>query len=288
MSEEKLQQVEGQEPAAPESQGEETLDATINKSTNELKIKDPTTGRIITFKVIDGTDKAVDESKEKREPPKPLAPEAFHDALQKIDALGLTWTADVTPGIRPKTPENEEALLSPEFVELRGSYPNLPREVGSVVFHILTGSKPLETVVGDEDGLQKKAAAVSQFVLNTDFRSEFFFKHAIKVPYLSDVDWEVVFKLAEKNVKGMPAISYALLSLLFHNPNLPGGRPRASETTTVAVNEFLIDKLIASLTEAKGALEASRQLADLWDTARSKSEDGDDDARTEDNPKQLA
>jgi hypothetical protein len=86
-------------------------------------------------------------------------------------------------------------------------------------------------------------------------------------------------------VKGTPGIPYALLSLLFHNPNLTAARGRVPETKTVAVNEFLVGRLIDALTEVKRALEDSRQLAALVDS-RSES-DEDDDARTAPEPKQL-
>lgn len=285
MSEEKLQKVEGQEQLAPEPGGEETFDITLNRATNELKFKDPTTGRVITFKATDEIEKPSVEQREK-EPSKPLTPNEFREALEKVDALGLGWTADIQSHIRAKTPEHEGIFLSPEFLEIQKNYPHLPREVGAVTFHVLTGSKALESVVGGEDDLQQKVAAVRQFVITADYRSEFFFKHAIKVPYLSDIDWEVVFKLGEKNVKGIPGIPYALLSLLFHNPSSTAARGRVPETKTVAVNEFLVGRLIDALTEVKRALEDSRQLADLVDS-RSESDEDDDDARTAPEPKQL-
>jgi len=272
-----------QDSSAPENQGEDSYDLVFDKNTNELTFKDPTTGRIITFKAKIKEKEEEAPVEEVVEEGRPLTPDEFRDALQKIDALGLSWTADLQPSIRAKTPDNEAALLSNEFLELQERYPSLPRELGSVVFHTLTGSKAPEVIVGNEEVLKQKVAAVHEFVITTDYRSEFFFKHAIKVPYFTDIDWEVVFKLGEKNVKGLPAISYALLSLLFHNPSVPGRRIAGHQTATVAVNEFLVNRLIEILSEVKNALESSRTI--VWDE-RSKPKD-EVNAGTANDQKQL-
>jgi hypothetical protein len=198
----------------------------------------------------------------------PLGPEEFRAVLEKIDSLGLTWTADVPPLLRPRDLKFEkESFPAKEIIEIQNEYPDFPEELGHVIFYALTGSEVMRSTLGSSEDTESKVNIARELVIDRrpDFSSEFFFKYAIKVPYFVDLDWEVVVKAFERNVRDMPRIPYALLSLAFRqsmSPRLFGadiesGRRR---TLTVAVDSNLIDKLIASLTEAKDALMKAGRL----------------------------
>jgi hypothetical protein len=237
----------------------------VNKATNEITLKD-SAGHAFTLKAT-----VIEESDEEEEIP-PLTPEQFRDALQRIDALGLTWTADQIPRVKAKEPTKEEALLGDEFERIQQEYPTLPPELSVAVTYALTGSSRLMSEVGGADFLKQKAEIAEEIVTTSEYRSEFFFKHSLKVPYLSSIDWEVVFKLEERNVKDVPGVSYALLTLLFHDPTAEGNKHR---TTTVALDAILVNKLIASLTEVKDALERGNRLSKgIHEKSR---KDGDDE-----------
>lgn len=242
------------------------IEVTINKSTKEISLKDPTTGRLITFKanVIEPEEEENEIGDEDEEDVVPLTAQDFQDALQRIDSLGLTWTADRTLEIKPKNPESEEALYSEEFREIQRKYPALPRELTAVVFHALTGREAPEVIVGDESNLREKVATVRDIIITPEFRSEFFFKHAIKVPYLESVDWEVVVKTRERNVSDIPGTAYALLLLTFHNTNPTVGRLDEHQNTTVAVDINLVNRLIRTFVEIKTALEDSQHVTKLF------------------------
>lgn len=109
-------------PAAPEYQGEEPYD-------------------------VD------DDDVEEREP---LTSEEFRAALRKLDALGVTWTADRIPHAIAKKPETQDVLFSKEVEETRRSYPNLPSELGLVVFHALTGDSVPFSLVGGKTNSTRK------------------------------------------------------------------------------------------------------------------------------------
>jgi hypothetical protein len=242
-----------------ESLAEQSIEVTVNKATNELSLRDPLTGRLITFKaniVEPDEDEDEDESE-------PLTPEQFRAALQAVDDMGLTWTADSVPRVRAKSPETEDALLSDEYDEIQEKYPTLPRELSSVVFHALTGGRAHESIVGDKDTLENKAAAVRELIISPEYRAEFFFKHAIKVPYFESIDWEVVFKTHERNVNSSPAIPYALLMLTFHNTNPRIGQIDEHQNMTVAVNGSLVDKLMITLFDVRQALQDAQKLTDM-------------------------
>lgn len=202
----------------------------------------------------------------------PLTLGEFRSVLQKVKSLGLAWTAEFPPRLVAEKPDAEAVLLSHEALKLQRAYPNFPEELGVVTLYILTGKKTL-TIAGNQQLLEKKAAAVRGTALISDkYRTEFFFKHAIKVPYFSDLDWEVVVKAYEKNVEEMPRIAYALLSLTFDDPSRrqsPGG---SSRTLTVAVDEHLAEKLIESLSEVKLALEKSRRVTNILDKQAKRKE----------------
>jgi hypothetical protein len=177
--------------------------------------------------------------------------------LEKLESVGLTWTADIPPRLIASKPEMEGALSSPEIVRLQQTYPHFPSEFGSVVFYVLTG-ETVSNVAGNKELREKKASLIRKKEIITEkFRTEFFFKHAIKVPYFSDLDWEVVFKVYERNVKEPPGISYALLSLEFE---APGPTANGKRRTVVAVDESMTDKLIKCLSEVKLALEKSKAV----------------------------
>jgi hypothetical protein len=181
----------------------------------------------------------------------------FGSVLEEVESVGLTWTADIPPRLIASKPETEGALSSPEIVRLQQTYPHFPLEFGSVVFYALTG-KTVSNLAGNKQLLEKKASLIrAKGIITEKFRAEFFFKHAVKVPYFSDLDWEVVFKVYERNVKEPPAISYALLSLEFE---APGRATSGKRRVVVAVDENMVEKLIKDLSEVKLALEKSRSV----------------------------
>ncbi len=220
---------------------------------------------------IEGVPVSSAENVELEEKRGPLSPDEFRSVLERIDALGLTWTADIPPLVKLKAGVSREAFASEEYELIKEEYPSFPRELSSVIFYALTGSKKVSARLGrqeDREDIEQKVAAVKEVIINTEYRSEFFFKYAIKVPYFSDLDWEVVIKTHEKNVNQMPRIAYALLSLIFRQPVntlLPASVANdvaETETFTVAVDEYLVDKLIKALLDVKDALKQSRPIAD--------------------------
>jgi hypothetical protein len=200
----------------------------------------------------------------------PLSPDDFRSVLQRLDALGLTWTADLPPLVKVKEDTARDILASDDYAQIKKDFPSFPSELSSIVFYALTRSKKLADALGERDEVEQKVAAVNNYIINANpkYRTEFFFKYAIKVPYLSDLDWEVVIKAREKNVERMPRVAYALLSLLFRqpvNPTLPAEIASdfsQVEMYTVAVDEHLVDKLIGVLSDVKIALSQTTLLAD--------------------------
>lgn len=200
----------------------------------------------------------------------PLELAEFRSVFEKVKSLGLTWTADIPPRLIPKEPQDESATLALKSTGIQERYPMFPTDLGSVVFYILTG-RILEYAAGDKKLLKTKTSVVRESGLVTEsYRAEFFFKHSIKVPYFSDLDWEVVVKRYERNVRESPGISYALLSLEFEGPGTASGRRR----TVVAVDERIAEKLMKSLAEVKEALERCRSTRDI-SPEKVKSEDKD-------------
>lgn len=243
--------------------GDERVEATFNRSKNELIIRDPNTGRVITL----STRVEEEETEEAGKEDEPLTPDEFRKALERLDALGLTWTADRAPRVKTKDDTPESVLFSDEYEQIQADYPTLPRELRVVASYALTRNKAFVSgglsIVGGEEYLESKAAIVRELLETPEYRSEFFFKQAIKIPYLETIDWEVVFKTHERNVETMPGAAYALLMLTLHNTN-----PRISgldehQTITVAANLPLVDKIIGLLLEVRGALEEAGKLATL-------------------------
>lgn len=241
----------------------ENVEVTINKATNEISLKDPATDRIITFKanVIEQEEEIEEEDEEVF----PLTPDEFRDALQSIDSLGLTWSAGRPLYVKAKSAVSEQNLYSEEFREIQHKYPSLPRELTAVVYYALTGRDTPESITGDRAGLELKASVVRELVATPAFRSEFFFKNAIKVPYIESIDWEVVIKTREKNVIHMPGTAYALLLLTFHNTNPTIGEIDKHQNITAAVDIHLVNKLLRTLVEIKGALEETQELGGFLD-----------------------
>jgi hypothetical protein len=246
--------------ADPPKQAEAILpEIIVNKATKELTFTDPVSGKQATLKVS-VVEEDEDDDDEEREP-EPLSPDEFRKALQRIDALGLTWTADRLPRVKAKDPQAEGVLFSEDFQDTQADYPSLPRELSVVVSYALTGNKIFVAggidVVGGEEFLEQKAIIVRDLLATPSYRSEFFFKHAIKVPYFESIDWEVVLKTYEKNVQRPIGVPYALLLLTFHNTNPNVGKIDEHRNLTVAADVNLVNKLIATLIEVKTALETS-------------------------------
>jgi hypothetical protein len=261
------QQEAGQEIAAPEAKGEEIIQLKINRENNELSFVNPINGKLVTIKALIQEEEKPEEREKEEVKTSPLSPEEFRTVLKNIDELGFTWSADILPVPRYKKGVESSRTFNPEYYKIQRKYPMFPRELAAVIIAALMGTKQDAALVGSEDDLKDKIAAIWT-LLTPEYRSEFFFKHAIKVPYFEDADWEVVIKTYERGVKDMPRIAYALLSLAFRrpvDPTLPidqGSREyRKPEFVTVAANEYLLDKLIGLLVNAKEALEKAQQSA---------------------------
>lgn len=272
MSEENLQKpadggVENP-PATLENQSEATIELTINRSTNELAITDPVSGKTfkIKAKIIEHDDqgKGGEDATGKT---KPLTVDEFRAVLREVDDLGLTWVAHYpTRPIFKKDAKFDESFRE-KYIQIQNNYPHFPQEMSSLIAYALLGHKQSPDVVGDEDTLKEKAALLHQTLLTREFRNEFFFKFAIKVPYFEDIDWEIVVKAFERGVKEMPKVAYALLSLTIRDPvdttlslEECGTEYRTPKFVTVAADGILLGKLITRLSEAKSALEKAHRV----------------------------
>jgi hypothetical protein len=250
---------------------DESLEVTFDKS------KDSKTGRAATVKanVIETRD---DDLEDDDNEDQPLTADEFRHVLERLSELGLTFTADRIPRVIAKDPKSEEGFLSDEFDQLQTAYPNLPRELSAVVYHALTGVPAAESVVGSEEDLEKKVRAVRDLVLTANYRSEFFFQYAIKLPYFETIDWEVVLKTHERNVQELPAVAYAILLLTFHNTNQLN---QQHENVTVVANLRLVNKLIGILADVKAALENAQQFTTAITEASNLKDKGDATTKTD-------
>jgi len=245
------------------SDSNETLEITLKKDSNEAVLKSSKDKRVVILKG-DPSDtpavlaEAIKELTEEEEDA-PLTPEDFEEALKKVDALGYTFTAELFPSIVPKD-KTTSLISNDEFKELEEKYPTLPRELGIIVYSILTDGTAL---IGGIEGFEKKSDIVNKIILTDDFRAEFYFNHALKVPYLENIDWEVILKTHEHGVKGVVNVPYALLMLTFHNTNPRIGKLDIHKNITVAVNKLLIDKILATLTDVRISLEESEKMRDI-------------------------
>lgn len=288
MSEENLQKVpegEAQEgDSAPESHGPETIELRINKARNELTLVDPSTGHSVAIKaIIIEEDEEEDNNREEvKRLRRPLTPDEFREVFIKLNELGITWSADVPPLPRFKEGVERSETFTDEYLQIQRNYNRFPRELGALIVNELMGKPQSPALVGGDEDVQKKLAILREALpVNGSYRSEFFFKHAIKVPYFEDADWEVVVKAYERGVKDMPKIAYALLSLAFRKPVDPTlpieegseqfkySRP---DFITVAANEYLLDKLIVQLVEAREALDKAQQKADTLEALAAEEE----------------
>ena len=194
---------------------------------------------------------------------KPLTADEFREAWEGLRALGITWTTDVLPTPSFLEGYNRDATFWKQYTELQKAFPTFPRELATTILHGL-----LKPQTGTD--LDEKLEIIRSDLLTHDYRAEFFFKYATKVPYFEDMDWEVVIKAQERDVHAMPKIAYALLRLRFRTPEFslvvhedPHDEfYREPELLTVAVNEELIDRLIATLSEVRKALDRTQRLAE--------------------------
>lgn len=280
MSEEKQTQ-EGQEAAQENTSGSRDVDSitmSFNKATNEFLIKDPS-GQ--TFALELKKAEPVQREVRKREAEverKPLNADEFRSALEEMRKLGLTWSADFPP-VPIFIDDDSRSQFSREgYSRLQQEYPTLPREIGALLFHELVGANVSESIVGTEEEIKGKVAVLNEKLFSKEFRSDFFFKFATKVPYFETIDWEVVIKAYEKGVKKMPKTPYVLLNIILRNPP-DVTKPiweaveeeREPDYITVAANEHLLETLIDTLVEAHQALGQAKQAI----LSEAKAEEGE-------------
>lgn len=253
---------------------DETLEITIRRGTNEVILRNPKDNRIVKLKANfeDAIEEKLEEFEDEDEDIPPLTIEEFEDGLRRLDALGLTFSVDLFPSIVAKNEYSPDLINANEFESLQEKYPALPREVGFVAHNTLTGREDALDLLGGKESFEKKSKIVRELVLTDEYKADFFFKHALKVPYFESIDWEVILKTHEKGVNGVVGIPYALLMLTFHNTNPKVGQLDAHQNLTVAVNRDLIDKMLATFTEIRTALEESYKIRDILSKTKSLTE----------------
>lgn len=248
---------------------DETLEIIVKKDSDEVILRNPNDNRIVKSKA--SFEDAIKERLEE-EDDKPLTPEQFEDGLRRIDALGLTFTVDLYPSLVAKNESSSDLIDVDELEEIRKKYPTLPREVGFVAHSTLTGREDALELFGGSESFERKSQIVKEVVLTQEYKSDFFFQHALKVPFFEDIDWEVNFKTHEKGVRGVVYVPYALLMLTFHNPNPRIGHFDAHQNVTVAVNRDLLDTMLATLNDVRTALDESHKITELLKNTKSITE----------------
>ena len=234
---------------------DETLEITILRETNEIVLRNPKDDKVVRFKA--NFEDKHPESAENENPPTPLTSEEFMDGITRLTKLGFTLSPSFSPSVVRKTGGNE-SIDEVEFLKLQEDYPRLPFEAGLVIFNTLTGGDEGIESLGGTKSLEKKSQTVRDFIIDDEFKAEFFFKHALKVPLLESVDWEVVIKTHERGVKEGISFPYALMMLTLHDTNSRAGNEH--QNIAVAVNRQLIDKLLGVLTDVRAALESSSKI----------------------------
>lgn len=249
---------------------DETLEIIVKRDSDEVILRNPKDNRIVKLKA--SFEDAIKERLEEEDDDEPLTPEQFEDGLRRIDALGLTFTVDLYPSLVAKNESSSDLIDVDELEEIRKKYPTLPREVGFVAHSTLTGREDALELFGGSESFERKSQIIKEVVLTQEYKSDFFFKHALKVPFFEGIDWEVNFKTHEKGVKGIVYVPYALLMLTFHNPNPRIGHFDAHQNVTVAVNKDLLDTMLATLNDVRTALNESHGIAGLLNNTKSITE----------------
>ncbi len=244
---------------------DETLQITVRKGTNDVIIRNPKDNRIVRLKA--NIEERIEEQEDEEYPP--LKVEEFERALRELNELGLTFSPELSPSVVEK-PGNSGDIDSEKVFHLSEKYPSLPSEVGLVVYNILASQKRGMDRLGGVESFEKKSEIVKNILITNDFRDEFFFRHSLKVPLFESIDWEVVLKTHEKGVEDIVGMPYALLMLTFHNTNAE--QSNVHQTETVAVNKYLIDKLLAALTKVRASLEESDKIRDILRNTKSITE----------------
>jgi hypothetical protein len=189
-------------------------------------------------------------------PPPPTTVDEFRAVLKAVEGLGWTWTTDDPPALIPKTPENQDLSA---LTELSKKHPRFPSELAEVVKYALWGWKTDSTVVGPIAALEAKAAIASEMLLTDDYRSGFFFDHATQFRRFYDLDWEVMIKAAERNLRRVPGTVYATISL--ETSETQSDFDERRHTTLFAADGRALKRMIELLGDALKALEGAKTLA---------------------------
>jgi hypothetical protein len=188
--------------------------------------------------------------------PQPTTLDEFRDVFKTMDELGWGWTTDDPPALTPKTPGDQDPSV---LKELSQKHPRFPFELAAVVKYVLWGWVPEPTIVGTTADLDAKAAIVSNVLLTDDYRSVFFFEHATRFRRFYDLDWEVMVKAAERNIRRVPGTVYATITL--ETSETQSDFDERRHTTHFAADARSLKKMIELLNDALGALERAKSLA---------------------------
>lgn len=239
-------------------ESEEKLEITIRKASNEIILRNPRDGKVVRLTGTFGSETDEPEDEGPHPVPPPLTPEAFEVGMRRLHAIGFTFDADLLPNVVAR---DDKVDINPEaFMELQSEFPQLPGEVGLVAHNTLTGNRHGLERLGGAASFEKKSSIVQEMLINDAYREQFFFRHALKLPSLELIDWEITMRMREKGVKGSVNVPYAVLQLSLRNKHHLTGA-RSDRSYSVAVSRELIDKHLAALSEARTALDKVFQAA---------------------------
>ncbi len=238
---------------------DETLEITIHRDTNEIVLRNPKDDKVVRMRA---TVEESHPSDEAEKPIAPLTPEQFHDGISRLTKLGFAFSPDLRPEVVRKT-DAPDPVDDVAYRKLQEDYPSLPYEAGLVIYQTLTGGNKESELLGGAESLKEKSKIATEFLIDENFKADFFFRHALKIPFLESIDWEVVIKTHERGVPGPIAVPYSIVTMVMHDSN--ANRGNEHQNITVALNANLVDKLLARLTEIRTALKSSATMCGTID-----------------------
>ena len=194
----------------------------------------------------------------------PADADDFADVLKKLDEIGLHFDEF---GVLEALSDTSQDLVR----ALAKRHPTIPREVSHLVDVLLSGVTPASEIVGDSDteSLGKKLAAIENYVLNEELKDRYFVRRMSKAPVVTDLDWGVGIRTAERGWKGDSGIPFAELALTLTSYNRIDG---PDDVVHACVDEAMLSRLVDQLSDALAALRRTKQVARQIDL-RSKKED---------------
>jgi hypothetical protein len=205
----------------------------------------------VVRRLADALEKNFPQVEETPSPPIPTTADEFCEVLERLNEAGVRFDENgILMSSEAKSPPGGEESASDVISAMARRFPFVPREVRHLLNVLLVGEISDPEIVGEPDEASRKSEALQRFVITPELEDRYFVRRVSKAPVLTDMDWGVGIKTAERGWRGRRGIPFAEVAFTLTNYNLP--EEDQSRVVHACVHEAMLVSVMENLSQSAG------------------------------------